>query len=203
MQFENLSPKEIGNIAKIRSITPQDTDSLNQASSIYDLSLGQKYIPFDSLLEYSKYPDKYILIGSFLDQTLLGVMLALPLDNDLSEEFNNAFVKNNISIFLPKSITGVIKSVAVHPDFRHHGIGTTLTIEAMKRLEGMSTRIFTALSWDSGKPDSSPKMFEKLGYKNILRVRDYWYHDSLEKKYECPICGNPCHCNAIFYVKRV
>lgn len=202
MQYESMGREIAPNIAQIQDIKAGDTGLLKQAEQIYSLSLGQNYISADDLMRYAANPEKYILLGATIDRKLAGIMLAFPLNEEIGREFNEAFQKNNVSIFLPQYSTGVIKSVAVHPDFRHHGLGTKLTIEAMARLKRMSTKIFAALSWDSGKPDSSPKMFEKLGYKNVLTVKEYWKQDSEEKQYACPNCGNPCHCTAIFYIKK-
>lgn len=202
MNLESFRSKEpLASATSIIDIQPQDSIMLSQASDIYDVSLGQKYIPPEDLLKYANNPSEYILIGSTIEDKLLGVMLAFPLDEKTARECNEAFKKHNIPFELPRLSVGVIKSVSVHPEYRHRGIGTRLTLEAMERLRKMSCGLFLAIAWDSGKVESSPKMFEKLGYKSLLDIPEYWYEDSIKEGYQCPNCGNPCHCKAIFYFK--
>lgn len=203
MQSEHAAHQEnLYSLAVIIDITAFDSLLLQQASEIYDVSLGQKYIPLEDLLRYAANPEQFILIGSVFDQALLGVMLAYPLDEDTAEEYSHTLREHNIPIQLQDYNVGLIKSVAVRPGYRHRGIGTKLTLKSMARLKEMSCDFFLAVSWVSNRPDSSQKMFENLGFRNILSVPDYWTQDSIEKAYQCPNCGNPCHCNAIFYLRK-
>ena len=203
MQNENPFHQEnLSGFTKIRDITASDSLLLQQASEIYDISLGQSYISPEDLLKYAAKPDSHILLGSEVNQTLLGVMLAYPLDSKTTQEYAHTFQQHNIPITLTEYNVGLIKSVAVRPEYRHQGIGTKLTIESMIRLKEMSCDLFLAVSWVSNRPDSSQEMFDKLGFKNILSVPDYWTKDSIKEGYLCPNCGNPCHCSANFYISK-
>ncbi|MDO8460937.1 MAG: N-acetyltransferase [bacterium] len=201
MQGEHLfNCDNLSSITRISDIKALDKLLLKQASEIYDISLGQKYIPFQDLLRYAANPDLFVLLGTTIDQTLLGIMLAYPLENETVNEYTHVFKEYNLPILFSDFKVGLIKSVAVRPAYRHQGIGTKLTIESMIRLKEMSCDSFLAVSWVSNRPDSSQKMFEKLGFKNILSIPDYWTEDSIKEGYLCPNCGNPCHCTAIFYL---
>lgn len=194
--------ERISDVAQIVEIAPSDTGLLVQANEIYDISLGKGYIPPEDLLRYSQDRDHYILIGSVINGKLLGIMLAYPADHEYIKDYNDELEKFDTSLQLQPYSTGIIKSLAVKPEYRHEGIGTKLTVESMKRLQEMSCSLLFAPAWDSGKPDSSPKMFDKLGFNNVLEIPNYWTKDSIEKGYQCPNCGNPCHCKAIYYYKR-
>lgn len=203
MQNEHLfNYDNLASITRINDIKASDNQLLKQASEIYDISLGQNYIPSEDLSKYASDPKRFILIGAIINQTLLGVMLAYPLDKKTAEEYTHALQQHNIPTTLPENAVGLIKSLAVRPEYRHRGIGTKLTIESIVRLKEMSCDFFLAVSWVSNKPDSSQKMFEKLGFKNILSVPDYWTQDSIKEGYQCPNCGNPCHCTANFYFRK-
>ena len=202
MQHEFYSPHEDrSGISAIKDISSVDHDLLSQAAEIYDISLGQKYIAPDDLLYYASHPDQFILLGELQQQKLLGVMLAYPLSQAVADEYDHTFEEHNIPLSLSVQSVGLIKSIAVRPEHRHNGIGTRLTRESMTRLRNMSCDHFLAVSWLSNKPDSSPKMFEKLGFDNILTVEHYWTEDSIKEKYLCPADGNPCNCSAIFYFR--
>lgn len=188
----------------INVINPSDINSLNQAKKIYDIGLGKNYITSKDLLNYSNHPEKYILLGSCnSDGELLGVMLACRLDENEREKYNLTLQQNSIDIMLPAYTIGLIKSVVVKREYRQKGIGTELTKEAIERLKDMSCELILAVAWASGKPDSSPKMFEKLSFKNILGLEEYWRKDSLKEGYSCPNCGKPpCRCKALFYLHK-
>ncbi len=203
MQHEHiLNLENLSSFAKIRDITTSDDLLLKQASTIYDISLGQGYISPEDLMRYVSNPDSFILLGAVINQTLIGVMLAYPLDQETSRKYTYTFQEHNLPIPLSDFKIGLIKSVSVRPEYRHRGIGTQLTIESMVRLKSMPCDFFLAVSWVSNKPDSSQKMFEKLGFKNILSINDYWTQESIKEGYLCPNCGNPCHCTAIFYFRK-
>lgn len=129
-------------------------------------------------------------------------MLAYPLDQATTSKYAHDFQEHNLQVSLSGFKIGLIKSVAVKPEYRHQGIGTDLTIESMVRLKKMSCDFFLAVSWVSNRPDSSQKMFEKLGFKNILSIPDYWTEESIKEGYLCPNCRNPCHCTANFYLRK-
>lgn len=203
MQNEHLFNHEnLSVFTKISDITAFDSLLLKQASEIYDISLGQKYIPPDDLLRYSSNPSQFILLGAGIDEKLLGVMLAYPLDKETVNEYSRLFQEYNLPLSFSTLKIGLIKSVAVRPEYRHRGIGTKLTIQSMIRLKKMSCDFFLAVSWISNRPDSSQGMFEKLGFENMLNIPNYWTQDSIEKGYSCPNCGNPCHCTASFYLRK-
>ena len=162
MQNEHINYENLPGLTKIRNITASDSTFLKQASEIYDISLGQNYIPREELLRYASDPTQFILIGATVDQILLGVMLAYPLDQKTAAEHNDMFQRYNIPLNLQGHTVGLIKSVAVKPEYRHAKIGTKLTEEAMTRLKELSCDFFLAVSWASNRPDSSQKMFEKV-----------------------------------------
>lgn len=203
MQNEHMSNREnLPGLTTIRDIKASDRLLLQQASEIYDISLGQNYIPREELLRYASNPTQFILIGATVNQILLGVMLAYPLDKETISKYERDFEAYNLQAPFSDFKIGLIKSVAVRPEYRHRGIGTELTVESMVRLKNMSCDFFLAVSWVSNRPDSSQGMFEKLGFENILSIPDYWTQESIKEGYLCPNCGNPCHCTANFYFRK-
>lgn len=74
MQNEHISSHDnLSSSKEIRNITASDGLLLKQASEIYDVSLGQRYIPHEDLVRYASNPDSFILLGYLIDQKLIGV----------------------------------------------------------------------------------------------------------------------------------
>lgn len=187
---------------QIIDINPQDTRYIQSALDIYNQALGQNYVDPESIINYIKDKEKYIVLGSIKESQLVGVMLAYTLETAESTDYENGL--NNYGVVLPLSRfkVGLIKSVAVEEKFRRQGIGTNLTLETIDRFKLKKCDALFAVSWVSNRPDSSQKMFESLGFQNVLRIPNYWTKDSIEDGYMCPVCGNPCKCVAIFYFRH-
>ena len=154
----------------ISRISYDDDRSIAQALAIYDISLGMNYIPPEDLLHYLSEPGKYVLLGSYIDTLLTGVMLAYQMDHEELISYDESLKKHGTALRLSDSKIGMIKSVAVVPSYRHRGIGTRLTIRAMEELLSMSCNAFFATSWVSNSPDSSQPLFTNLGFDNILTI---------------------------------
>ena len=154
----------------ISHISYDDDRSIAQALAIYNISLGMNYIPPEDLLHYLSEPGKYVLLGSYIDTLLTGVMLAYQMDDEELISYDESLKKHGIALRLSDHTIGMIKSVAVVPSYRHRGIGTRLTIRAMEELLSMSCNAFFATSWVSNSPDSSQPLFTNLGFDNILTI---------------------------------
>lgn len=180
---------------------------IKDAAKIYEQGLGQKYISEEDLIIFAGGKEKYILIGALIDDELAGVMLAYPMSQDESEEYDRELLEKNVPKILSSRKVGIIKSVAVEKNYRRRGLGTQLIIRSMQKLEEMGCDLFFAVSWDSGLKDSSPSIFKALGFTKALEISEYWKEDSRdlvtnEPKYMCPVDGNPCRCSAIFFFKN-
>lgn len=133
---------------------------------------------------------------------LLGVAFSSLAQGQDLKKYNEELNRKEKILNLQDYRVGLIKSIAVKPEFRHRGIGTNLTIKSIIKLQGFGCDLLFAISWDSQRQDSSKKMFEKLGFQNVLEINNYWTEDSMREGYLCPNCGNPCFCRAIFYLKK-
>ncbi len=184
-----------------RIIDVWDDILIKKAVEIYEQGLGQEYISKEDLIKFTENKN-YILIGAMVDKDLAGVMVAYPMSIKESEKYDRELYENKVPQILQNRKVGFIKSVAVEKEFRRRGIGTQLIVEAMQRLKNKECDLFFAVSWVSGLPDSSPSVFEALKFTNAVEISDYWTEDSIKEKYICPVDGNPCHCSAIFYLRK-
>lgn len=97
----------------------------------------------------------------------------------------------------PAPNVGMLRCIAVHPDYRGKGIGQTLTKERLRYLE---KDCFLICSYAWVRPDGecmSCKNLENFGFKLHRELTDYYS----EHRQSCKYCGSRCKCIARQYVK--
>lgn len=187
------------------SIKPLDfsnEETLQKAIAIYDEGLGQDYIEPEKLIHYAEDPN-CVSLGSFLNDELVGVLIGHIITPEEITQANEYLQKYDLPLFSQDDKVALIKSIAVQKEHRRHGLATHMTTQAIEDFINMGCNKAFALSWVSNRPDSSPRMFGKLGFENLVEIKDYWTQDSIQKGYACPVCGHPCHCSAIYYLKTL
>lgn len=90
-----------------------------------------------------------------------------------------------------------LQTVVVHPAFRGQGIARLLGLEALSRFSTCVS--WTSPAWEHNGKVPADKLLRALGFEPVFRAEDYWYADSVRRGYDCPVCGNPCHCSAVIY----
>lgn len=186
---------------KIVQIKPTDYTHVSEALEIYNLSLGDGYFTRSLLLEYVQNPQSSVALGAIVQNRLVGVITGGFLSNEQTQDYRSDL--SEVGDILTDHKIGLIKSVAIGENFRQQGIGTNLTLRTLERFRQLGCTASLAESWDYDRPYSSRKMFESLQFTKLLRVSDRWTQDSIDRKYECPFDGNPCHCAAIFFFKEI
>jgi GNAT superfamily N-acetyltransferase len=98
---------------------------------------------------------------------------------------------------------GSVEAVAVEPAFRRRGIGALLATTTVDWMRGQGCQAVVALSWLSGRPDSSPPLFRRLGFREGPTVERFYAAESVENHWSCPVCGQPCTCGATLFTLRL
>ena len=105
--------------------------------------------------------------------------------------FNNRFKPNENLI--------LIKHVALTASYQNKGVGKLLLNEINQYNETI-----VCVLWDKGKETPLRYLMNKNNFKLEHKIDKYWNQESLEKKYQCDICGDPpCNCSAEVYIKKV
>jgi GNAT superfamily N-acetyltransferase len=98
---------------------------------------------------------------------------------------------------------GSLQSASVLESMQGRGIGQEL---ARRRIEWLLARNCTAvlgIAWASGRPNTSDRVFAKLGLQPLSHVKNFYHDESLQRPFTCPVCGPPsCRCSATLFVKR-
>lgn len=97
---------------------------------------------------------------------------------------------------------GLVETVVVSPDTRRQGLGERLVRAALT--DALPPPSFCPLLLPAWRhPDGrvpAERLALRLGFRPLAIVPDYWFADSQARGYQCPVCGNPCHCAANLYL---
>lgn len=140
--------------------------------------------------------DNSIWLAAFVNDDLVGFVLSYIVDwlflND--DDLKSLFVKDKPVIYL--------KSIVVKSIYRRQLIASHLIGQLEKSaLEYKASGIY-ADAWATPIGITSGLLFDKAGYKELKRIENFWYDDSLLEGYQCKECGiAPCCCSAVIYYK--
>jgi len=92
------------------------------------------------------------------------------------------------------------ETTAIKKEFQRKGIGTKLIQYGIDIAKNKAHTIFR-VAWQQKDITPIGKIIEKEGAKILKKIPNYWYEDSLKRKYQCQVCGAPpCKCSAIIYI---
>lgn len=188
---EKLKPHEV----VVRQIQAQDQKFFSEAVDILNRTQGRGLFPDEYLNERVQKPTSFI-VGAFLKEELVGVAIAevisgfeyySPFDPSLSAELQNKKV-------------GSFSTMSVVEKLQGRGVGQELSLSRLAWLKSVGCEVVLGVSWVSGKPHTSKRVFEKLGFKQVNKVDHFYYESGLKKPFFCPGCEvQPCVCAAILY----
>lgn len=165
----------------IKHITPEDIPELVE---LVNACLGKGYVTEGLLLDYFNNGNYTTLC--FCNGDIKGVAVG-----EIMDKSNRTFYSKYCSWKIPRN-TGFIKTLAVKEGFRRQGIGKDLVNTLCEEL---GCKHYFATVWDSR--DSAIGILVDIGFRMKLAVCEYWS----DVDHECPLCGYPCHCTAMFFAK--
>lgn len=167
--------------------------------------------------EVIRIADQTMGVGYFTEQeiqSLLGQNCIALVDNenDAIRGFCFAFIlspeelknQHNISIDFPgienQRQIGLLKTIATDPAHRKKGVASGLIQKLIQNLEEKEIRVIICPAWKTGNEINLGGLLLKNDFHPVKEIPDYWFEDSLLKKYPCPECGQPpCRCKAIIF----
>ncbi len=160
-------------------------------------ALGQGYVSeteFDRCLENNN----HICFIALKNNIVVGYTLLEIFDvGDLKSAFNFDIYDTILSERDVKRVC-YRKHTVVRKEFRNHGTGKALVRFSHRQIEAQVDCIFS-LVWKN-ESNIMIKILEKEGFNQKLTLPDYWRESSLERRFSCPLCGIPCHCEAVLMV---
>ncbi len=166
--------------------------------SISDLQFGKEFVDNKMLQAYIDEENKYGFVAK-IDQEIAGFILLAKYGSDA---FKSTLLHEHdwfASRYSKSTNMGVIHTIAVDASFANHGLGTLLTKKGIEILSKDVNQIIS-ICWDQHEQTSYSKVLEKCGFQFAKAIPNYWFNDSLQKNYNCKLCGEPpCKCQALIY----
>ena len=182
----------------ILTINNQHIDAIHQ---MCDIAFGDNYITRDYINQYSLSSHKkgFVLIEN---QLLVGfILVSFHNAKEMQKEILHEKEWFTSECFHYNTI-GIIQQVAIHPDFQRKGKAEQLLKHSITSFKN-TTDLFLCNAWVmKGKtPLRSALINNGFSLKKV--INNYWKEDSLNKKYNCKVCGAPpCKCSAEVYLLK-
>jgi len=179
----------------IRPIQAADRNLFAGALELLNRTQGRGLFAASYLDERTADPDSLVL-GAFHDSELVAVGVAqvirdfefyLPFDAQIADELNGKAV-------------GSFSTLSVREDLQGRGIGQGISQARLRWLRERGCDVILGVSWVSGQRHTSDRVFEKLGFRAVRLVEEFFRVAALKNPFECPACRvTPCVCSAVLY----
>lgn len=180
----------------LRQITSNDHVIFPEALELLNRTQGRDLCKPDFFTKRMADPNAYV-VGAFNSTgQLIGVATAqvidefdyyVPFDASLPDELKNKTV-------------GSLATMSVREDYQGQGIGKMMSAARLDWLKSRDCKVVLGVSWLSGLAHTSDRVFEKLGFKAVARLDDFYKASSLAEPFDCPGCQKaPCACAAVLY----
>jgi len=182
----------------IETLKP-DSPHKARALAILSVSLGKKYINEPTFQGYLEGKGSRFALGAILDGEVIGVALAKVMEKDDMDYYDGRARQAGLRTALsPYQRVGHLKSIAVKDGFRRRGVGTALCQEATRLLKQAGCATVFTVAWESGSDQASMSLFSTIGFDTLGEVPEFWRVDNVQEDHQCPKCGFPCTCAALF-----
>lgn len=180
---------------QIKQLSSADKGLFPEGLLILNRTQGIGMFKPDYLDNLVSNPDCFVSAAVYEEKIIAIAVAQLLSDFEYYENF-----KPGISVELKKKKVGSFSTLCVHEKFQAQGLGQKLSHERINWLRSRNCQTVLGVSWVSGSPNNSSRVFEKVGFKKINELANFFVESSLKNPFICPTCGNPpCRCSAILY----
>lgn len=184
-------------------IYPVQNEDLDEIYTLCNVCLGKNYISKNELINFPTQP--FIALKAVYQNQLAGIAVGRKIAwKDFKKILHEHLVETEINLNInDNKIVGWRKHLCVYPHMRNKGIGKMLSVRLHQSLIHENITPVFSFIWDY-PGNIMANMLSGMGYKTLGKIAYFWKHESLQKNYECPICGCPCICNAklMMYEKK-
>lgn len=180
---------------RLLSLKPDDTNLFREAVALLNRTQGNGLFDADYVDKHAASGRSHV-VAAIEGTTLVGVGIIeliynfdyyLPFDPKLDEELRGKKVGSFCTMSVLESRQG-------------RGIGQAISQERLRWAREQKCDVLLGVSWVSGKAHTSNRSFEKLGFRPVKQLTDFYVKSSQEKPFSCPGCrASPCTCAAILY----
>lgn len=129
-----------------------------------------------------------ILLSAYVNDEIVG----------FASGYNDDTFDDYINIYDQKlEANSLLEKIAVLPEYRGYGIGTSLTKYIIRQLKQPTI----AELWLKSNTKDISALYEKLGFNRVMKCENRWLNESkkVEDQNFCPICGSICKCDSAIY----
>lgn len=182
----------------IRRLAPADQHLFAAGVALLNDAQGSNLFTVTYLDERTARDDSAVWVA-LMEDTVVGIGVA-----QLVTEFEFYLPFDaTIRIELADKIVGGFSTLAFVPAWRGKGLGQEISRQRLAWLRERGCQVILGISWVSGLGHTSDRVFDKMGFRAVKRLDNFFVEWSLNKPdFVCPVCGAPpCRCAAIFYRK--
>jgi|GEM_PF-1289597 len=169
-------------------LTPLAPDGVIGALDLLHRELGVEYVTAEQLTGHTEGDDGSSVLVWTASGRVVGVGIACTagtVELDAAARFG----------FEASGDVGCLQTLVVDTAYRRRGGGTALARQLLADLHARGHCQVLMFTWVSGRDHTADGVAEALGFTHLGALPEYWYEDSLEAGYDCPVCGNPCRCS--------
>jgi GNAT superfamily N-acetyltransferase len=172
-----------------------------ECMALVDRTQGKGILGSDYFERCARESDRLLLLA-LLDDALVGLAGARVLSKD-DFDYYLPFGREAVLELFQLHRVGVMSTASVVEPMQGQGIGQALTRRRIQWMNESGCSVQIAVSWASGLPHTSDRVFAKLGFKHLSRVDGFYEKDSAQRGWICPVCGSPpCRCSASLYLRH-
>lgn len=176
-------------------------DYIPHILDISDKQLGKDYLTHDILEKIADDSQDYFCeVAIDIHNKIIGFYLGYIIQPSQIEEVLKISQEKIPRALKYANKIGVLKTIAIDDRYQGYGIGTKLTENSIQSFRKANAQMVCSVAWKSKKGINIGGILSNLQFKCITELPEYWKEDSIEKGYECPVCGQPpCVCSAVIY----
>ncbi len=198
----------------VRRATP---DEAGRVGALLGDALGESYVDLGTVGEaITGDGTATCLVKVDSSNLLLGAVtchIVTPDSLDRFLPYGQGDMVNRLRVFKFNTSIGLLRSIAVAPNYRRRGVATDLTETCISWCTEHGASTMLAFAW---LPHTTPQqatpqqampqlagVLEHTGFTLVERIDNYWTQDSQSKHYQCPVCGPTCVCAATVYTRVI
>jgi GNAT superfamily N-acetyltransferase len=193
----------------VRRATP---DEAGRVVALLGDALGESYVDLGTVEEaITGDGTATCLVEIDSSNRLLGAVTCYIVTPDSLDRFlpeDQGDLVNSLRVCKFNTLIGLLRSLAVAPNYRRRGVATDLTEACITWCaeHGASTMMTFAWLPHTDPQQAMPQLtgvLKHAGFTLVETIDNYWTQDSQSKRYQCPVCGPTCTCAAAVYARAI
>jgi ribosomal protein S18 acetylase RimI-like enzyme len=170
-----------------------------QILELSDKQLGKDYLDNESLSKAHSDPNNYLALAIDENGVLVGFCLGYIVDSSRIQQEFKISSKDIPDVIKNASKLAVLKTIAVSEKYKGIGIGGNLIKDCTNYFKSKDLCAICSIGWKSKNGTNVERILLRAGFEKLIEIPEFWNIESIEKKYSCPVCGNPCNCSAVIF----